>query len=405
MVLSKRFTINALAYFLFAALLGVLLRLFPISNINATYKFIVHTHSHIALLGWVYVSLTTIIFYLFIKEKAKKKYCKIFITTQITILGMLFSFPFTGYALLSIIFSTLFLFCSYAFYIFFKKNNNLEKRNYSYKFINTSLVFMIISSLGPWALGYIMNTLGNTSHWYKNAIYFYLHFQYNGWFLFCLLGIFFHFFEKRLNLIINKKALSAFYKLMLYSCILTLFLSFLWIKPSKAIYILASVGVFYQIFALKKLNDIILEVKHQLKRELTIYKALKIIYVLFIIKILMQSLTAIPYFADLAFRITDFVIGYLHLIFLGLTSISIFFLLHQYKLLIVSKKWTILYLVGFTCSEILIFYKGFCIWQQISIIDNYYMILVIISALMPISLLCIFFQNIKSIYPTQVELH
>ena len=406
MITSKKFTITALAYFLFAALLGILLRLFPIANINATYKFIVHAHSHIALLGWVYVGLTTLIFYLFIKNESKKKYSKIFIATQITILGMLFSFPFTGYALISIIFSTLFLFCSYIFYSYFRKHNNLNKTDYSYKFINTSLILMIVSSLGPWALGYIMNTLGSTSHWYKNAIYFYLHFQYNGWFIFCLLGLFFHFLEKKQNIFINKKTLSNFYKLMLYSCILTLFLSFLWMQPSKAIYLLAIVGGLYQILALKKLSDIITEVKHQIKRKLDLnfYKILKVIYILFIIKMLMQSLTAIPYFADLAYRTTDFVIGYLHLIFLGLTSLSLFFLLHQNKLLYLPKKWLIIYLIGFIGSEILIFYKGFCIWQQLSIIDNYYTILVSFSALIPLSLIGIFIQNLKPTYPTQEEL-
>jgi len=202
-----------LFYFLIAAFLGVLLRVFPVVNVNATYKYIVHTHSHIALLGWVYIALTTLIFHLFIKKEISKKYSILFWATQITILGMLLSFPITGYALFSIIFSSLFLICTYGFYAFFRKHNNCNKSNYSYKFINASLLFLIISSIGPWALGIIMNTLGNTSHLYKNAIYFYLHFQYNGWFIFCLLGLFIFLLEKY-NLPINKNTLSSFYRLM-----------------------------------------------------------------------------------------------------------------------------------------------------------------------------------------------
>ena len=105
MIKAKTQSFVALTYFLVASSLGIVLRLFPTISMNANYKFIVHTHSHIALLGWVYIGLTTLIFKLFIKSEAKKKYSKIFVITQITILGMLFSFPITGYALFSIIFS------------------------------------------------------------------------------------------------------------------------------------------------------------------------------------------------------------------------------------------------------------------------------------------------------------
>ena len=165
MIKAKTQSFIALAYFLIASSLGIILRLFPTININANYKFIVHTHSHIALLGWVYIGLTTLIFHLFIKKEAKKRYLKLFIFTQISILGMLISFPITGYALFSIIFSTLFIICSYWFYAFYKKNNNFNKNSYASKFINASLLFMIVSSIGPWDLGIIMNTLGSTSHW------------------------------------------------------------------------------------------------------------------------------------------------------------------------------------------------------------------------------------------------
>jgi hypothetical protein len=185
MIIAKKQPLIALTYFLIAAVLGIVLRLFPITDFDATYRFIVHTHSHIALLGWVYISLTTLLFHLFITKEAKKEYKYLFWSTQITIVGMLFSFPFIGYALFSILFSTLFILCSYWFLYFFKKNNHCDTTKASYKFINASLVFMVISSIGPWALGAIMSTLGSTSHWYKNAIYLYLHFQYNGWFIFC----------------------------------------------------------------------------------------------------------------------------------------------------------------------------------------------------------------------------
>lgn len=107
---------TAFAYFLLAALLGVVLRSFASVGIPINYRFIVHTHSHIALLGWVYVAITTLLYKLFVQTPiADKKYRYVFGLTQLTLIGMLWTFPFQGYALFSIIFSTLFLFASYGF--------------------------------------------------------------------------------------------------------------------------------------------------------------------------------------------------------------------------------------------------------------------------------------------------
>ena len=181
----------ALGYFLVIALLGVLLRFFQIANISINYKYIVHSHSHIALLGWIYTGLTTLIYKLYLVDKPiDKKYKLLFWSTQVTIIGMLVTFPFIGYAMLSIVFSTLFLIVSYWFvYLFLKHTSTEQKKTNSYKLIRAALWFMVLSSIGPWTLGVIMNTLGSSSSWYRNAIYFYLHFQYNGWFIIALFGI------------------------------------------------------------------------------------------------------------------------------------------------------------------------------------------------------------------------
>lgn len=405
MIKIKAQSFISIGYFLIAAVLGIVLRLFPVTNVAATYKYIVHTHSHIALLGWVYVALTTLIYQLFVKNDVSKKYAYIFWATQITILGMLLSFPITGYALFSIIFSTLFLICTYWFYAFFRKHTNCDKNLYSYKFINTSLLFLVFSSIGPWALGIIMNTLGNTSPLYKNAIYFYLHFQYNGWFVFCLLGLFFYILEKH-KINIKKETISTLFKLMILSCCGTLLLSFLWTKPSTFMYIIASLGAVLQLFALLKLHQITTSIKSDLSKKIApfSYQLLQFIYLLFIFKIVLQLLTSIPYFAELVTQIIDFVIGYLHLTFLGITSLSLFVFLKEFGLIQIPKFWLRMYLTGFIVSELLIFYKGFCNWQQFSIISYYYEILVHVSALIPIAVLGIFIQNIKFVFSTPQEL-
>ena len=181
------------------------------------------------------------------------------------------------------------------FFFFFKKNHTLHLNSISYKFISTLLLLMIISTIGPWALGAIMNTLGPTSSWYKNAIYFYLHFQYNGWFIFCLIGVFYFLLEKS-KISFSKKAANQFYNLMLISCVLTLCLSFLWMNPSSIIYIIAILGAILQWIAFgvfyKQVNEIKTELKELLKPQL--YALLKLVFVLILIKVSLQACTAIP---------------------------------------------------------------------------------------------------------------
>lgn len=206
----------ALGYFILAAILGVVLRSFYSFEIPVNYKFIVHTHSHIALLGWVYLGLTTLLYKLYLsKQGLNEKYRRIFWFTQLTLVGMLLSFPFQGYALFSIIFSTLFLFASYWFTWFFIKNVPSQfRQTNSYTCVKVALYYMVLSSLGPWALGAIMNTLGAESIWYRLSIYFYLHFQYNGWMILALMGLFLYALEEHRIKLPKKSSSSSFSVLM-----------------------------------------------------------------------------------------------------------------------------------------------------------------------------------------------
>ena len=67
---------------------------------------------------------------------------------------------------------------------------------------------------------------------YKNAIYFYLHFQYNGWFILALFGIGFYILEKQ-NIRISKSVFNIFFWLMNLGVILTFGISLLWMKTSS----------------------------------------------------------------------------------------------------------------------------------------------------------------------------
>lgn len=389
----------ALAYFFIVAFLGVFMRMFHIVDIDVNYKNILHTHSHIALLGWVYTALTTIIYQLYLSNKQlEKPYKKLFWSTQISILGMMFTFPFTGYALFSIIFSTYFLINTYVFIRLFIKHTTLEqKQTSSYKLIRASLWLMVLSSIGPWALGGIMNTLGSTSSWYRNAIYFYLHFQYNGWFLVSLLGILFFVFEKN-AISISEKRFQLFYKLFLGGVVLTFFLSVLWMKPSPIFYILAGIGSLMQIAAFGMLLKSMLQNKMFLSKTFIKLEGglLKTVVLLFIIKLLFQLLGAFPAISEIIKNNIDFVIAYLHWIFLGTVTISIFAFLNHFKLLRITKANYIVYLIAFIITELLLFYKGFIVMSNYNLLDNFYLYLFLASMIFLVAitwLLLIQFQK------------
>lgn len=379
----------ALLYLLIVAVLGTSLRLFVVVDIPATYRFLVHTHSHIALLGWVYLSLTTLLYKFYLeKENVVKTYRRIYGFTQFSLLGMLLSFPFQGYALFSIVFSTLFLFASYFFaWLFWTKTAGETRRLLSYKLIKSALIFMVISSVGPWSLGIIMNTLGSLSIWYKLAIYFYLHFQYNGWFILALLGLLFYFLErKNIKISINHR---SFLWLLNSSVVLTFTLSVLWTKPMMLLYIIAIIGSVLQLVVyfiiILKLRTGWQFFSQTFKPD--VMRMLRIACLLWFVKMCLQLLTAFPYFADLAFQNLDFVIGYLHLVFLGVVTISLWAFLKQTRLLTIPKFAFALFLSAFVVTECLLFYKGSAAWLGWPIFDLYFTVLAVASALFVVSVL------------------
>ncbi len=394
----KKHSLFAIGYFLLIALLGLILRLFQLVELPFDYRFIVHTHSHVALLGWVYTALTTLIYKSYLnKASISKKYRNLFWFTQITIVGMLFTFPFTGYALFSIIFSTLFLFASYTFmWLFIKHTSEAQKRTYSYKCILVSLWYMAVSSIGPWALGIIMNTTGSGSDLYRNAIYFYLHFQYNGWFIMALIGMLLYVLEQN-KIELPPKTFKPFFWTMNVGVVATFGISLLWMKPTSFIYFISGFGSLLQLFAFGILMKQLLPLREKIKNlgSSSFYPLLKIAAVLFLIKLLFQVLGSLPYFAAVISSNIDLVIGYIHWTFLGVVSIAALVFLSYFKLIRLSKGTMLLYLIGFFLTEGLIFYKGIVVWSKALLTTNYLLYLAVASGVFLIGIAQIFMSQLK----------
>ncbi len=396
----------ALAYFLVVAFLGLLLRFFFVMPIPFNYKFILHAHSHTALLGWIYLGLTTLIYRIFLSEVQKPKlYKRIFLFTNICIVGMLISFPIQGYALFSIIFSILFLFASYWFAWFAMKYIPQRfKSRFSWKLIKTALWYLVISSIGPWTIGGVMATLGPESIWYKTSIYFYLHFQYNGWIILALLGVLFYILEEK-GVRFNPEKLKSFFLLLNFGVLFTVFLSVLWFVPPIIFYVLGLVGAvvqglaFYELYLLLKDNFPLIK-KSFAPRA---FFLLKIAGSLLAVKLLMQLFSALPYFANLAFQLKDFVIGYLHLVFLGIVITTMLAFLRYFELLRIPKSFLWLFLLAFVITEALIFYKAVALWLGLPFFQDYYICLAVLSCLFPVAVGIILVKNLRAAHPSLIH--
>src|SRR5699024_12072426 len=83
------------------------------------YDFLLHAHSHIAILGWTFIAVYCIFLYLgWISLKQKKQAILIGILTIIISILMFGAFLVQGYALFSFIFSVLHIFMEYWIAIF-----------------------------------------------------------------------------------------------------------------------------------------------------------------------------------------------------------------------------------------------------------------------------------------------
>lgn len=313
------------------ALLGFSLRskfLFPIAFIN--YRYFISAHSHFAFGGWVTLALMILYIYYLLPDQFNKKrtYQVILWCTEINALGMAVSFPFKGYALFSILFSTLFIFCTYAFSFVFLRDIFRSTVNRSVKLLATvALAALVVSSVGPFTLAHIMATRSGGPNLYRDAVYTYLHFQYNGFFT---LSVFALFFANAWTTLPEraKKRIWIFSVLLALSVVPTLFLSLLWHPDQPWIPVTAMIGciliasimfIFFRFW-----NDLLKSgfFSHPLAKAFWLFSMIS-----FMIKMFLQMGIIIPDLGNAVYGYRPIIIGFLHLIFLGLVS---FFILSMY---------------------------------------------------------------------------
>jgi len=370
--------------------LGLIIRILPLQNIldNSYFYGLLQSHSHTGFLGWVFIAVYILTldnfgeFGIFRRKKTKV----ILSLTAFFISGMTISFPFFGYNFISITFLSLFLsFSYYALYYLSKSIRTELKSTISYKFIKTAFSLYLLSSISPWALGPIMALGYKKTALYYNDIFFYLHFLYNGFIVFSIIGVYFLKYEIQNTIFKNLQLyLKNALKFLLIGTILNYSESVLWTKPHYSIYLIAFIssillltGVFYLWKSFSSTKDI--------KKVSSIPFILKFALTLFVVKSILQMLQSFPLFASISYNLKSyFIIGYIHLVTLGFITPILFALYLRDNFIQNSTLFKIgisSYILGFILTEIVLFSQGLLLWNGITFLTSNYNAIIMISSI------------------------
>lgn len=367
---------KASLFFLFMiAFIGTSLRAVYFIKLPLQYANLVHAHSHTAFQGWVYTLTLLLITNLFIsKEQIKKgRYPLQFALTVLAILGILVAFSMQGYGLYSIMFSTSFGILNYWFIFSFLKDTRAKDKENTQpiplRFIKVGLYLGLLSNLLPFGIGFLAAKGMKASEAYPSLIYTFLHLQYNGWFLFIALGLFFKMLENN-KVGYSKKLANIFYWLYSIAVLPALALSFLSmsfrnyaIVPAYFAAILQILGIIVFFLILKPIL-----IDFMSKKSIWFKLFLSASLGSFFLKVLLQSLSVLPQLELYAFKNKNIVLGYLHLSLIGVLTFLLLAILIDMKWLSInwfSKIGSTLLIAGFITTELLLVLGGLGIFYSL----------------------------------------
>lgn len=357
----------ALFNLIVVALLGLLLRY----KMNFSFPFleqenILHAHSHFAFDGWIGFLLQVLIVDVFTKDYKKSPlfWNRFFLLSTIVNYAMIFSFGWEGYGGISIALSTATLWLSYLFaYKIFKALPSKQNNNISTRFVKAALFFMLLSSLGPYALAVIMATHVGGQYAFQNALYFFLHFQYNGWFTFATLAFIVKKWEQ--STVFHFKKTRLFYRLLAGTCIPSYFFTMLWQHRPEVVTVIMILTAVAEAMAL----CLFLQLAYQNRRNFftTLPASCQWLYRLAIaaytLKVILPFFILNDHISQFALGLRPVIIGYLHLVFLAFVSMYLLGVLVEKNIIPYSKRIsnagvTIL-AAGIIINEILLAVQGF----------------------------------------------
>lgn len=397
------------SFFIIVALTGIWMRLIPLHSIDLIpYTHLLHGHSHLAFLGWVFLGLILIFLKLFWPSiRAKKQIIPMTITLIVVTILMFIAFLYQGYALFSIILSTLHIFIQYWVAIFiYREMKQLSMPSSASLFMKGGLVTLVISSFSPFSLGFIAAKGLQDSPFFDMAIYFYLHFQYNGWFFLFLIGLFIAIIHRK-NIHFNQTLLTYAFWLYFIALFPSYLHSILWAELGRGMTILSAFGSIGQWIAvlliLISFKEIYQAISSYFGKLFTI--TVKLVFILLFVKHTLELGLMIPELGTLVYESRSVIIGYLHLTLLGFVSLFLFI---QFYMIGLFRKSSItvfgfsVFIISFLLNEGLLFMQGLTEWTTLPVFPYILEGLLLASILLAISGFCLWYSSrnnsIENIY-------
>lgn len=387
--------------FFLVALLGVIMRYkilysFPFLD----QKHLQDAHSHFAFYGWITNVLYVLIMHYISKVNPLvklRKYEYLIVINLAASFAMLGTFIYGGYFWASIAASTAALLTSFVFCYFFIKDS-MKIQDASKVWFLAGLFFAVISSAGVFNLAYMMSSKNINQDLYLASEYYFLHFQYNGFFIFSCIGLLLNSMKEAGSPISEKKNKLLFW-LMFLGCFIGVGLSVLWMKLPAAVFTLIVIATLGQTAGAVMIYDFVKKSWTNLVVKWSPMHRFVLLFVgfAFAVKIALQLGSNIPAVNQFAFGFRNVVIAYLHLVLLMCIATFLVNEILATNFFTISKTLLLglkLFLLGIFLNEFLLGLMGIFSIKYISIpYANHF--LLYISLLIFIALLLIF-VNLKT---------
>jgi len=355
----------SLVSLLIVAMLGTLMRYkigfaFPIFE----QKNIQHAHSHFAFGAWISQTIMVLMIHYLQKRNKPESFSNYNLLLWANLLfgyGMLISFFIQGYGAVSIGFSTASVLISFLFtFVFFADLKTIPPSDPSKNWFKSALIFNVFSSLGTFSLAYMMATQQLIQKFYLASIYFYLHFQYNGWFFFAIVGIFIGYLHRVKP---ELKVPDSIFYLFVVACPMAYFLSTLWAELPFILYLITVLSAVMQTFAWGQFLRFYKRNSSGINACFSPFWRWVFLLVLisFTAKWILQLGSTIPEVSILAFGFRPIVIAYLHLVLLAITSIFLVAFIFSTGLLKTNRTTMAglsIFIIGVYSNEILLGIQG-----------------------------------------------
>ncbi len=186
--MSKAASVS-LTILLIVAAAGLWMRGLPWVGSPFPFDHLRHAHSHLAFLGWLFSAYALLLTKLFAgQEMFRSKFRKLFWWQMAAGTSLFPAFLWQGYAALPIALLTLHTALAIVYLVKLYRHSRGVTGPARW-FFGAALGFFTLSSIGPFFIPFIQVFGGGEPSAVRDAVHFYLHFHYSGWFVFGFLAM------------------------------------------------------------------------------------------------------------------------------------------------------------------------------------------------------------------------